>query len=161
MEIFPPILSYSSMLLCCLTQQSSLKHSHKPFIMSPSFPLLFSFVWLMLVYLHLLKQAHTLLVHTKWSLPPFSICWAITCRIISQMKGRNAACYLLIAQDLWNGCKIVQNRKSTVWGALGVFEAQTQSWQIWPGMIHTFVDWSKLILSSNIHLGNWVQIIVL
>lgn len=129
--------------------------------MSPSFPLLFSFIWLTLSYLHLLKQAHTFLLHKKWSLPPSSICWAITCKIISQMKGRNAECYFLIAQDLQNGCKIVQNGKSTVLGALGVPEAQTQSWQKWPGMIHTFVDWSKLILTSNIHLGNWVQIIVL
>lgn len=121
MEIFPPILlvMYSSMLLCFLTQQSSLKHFHNPFIMSSLFPLIFSFIWLTLSNLYLLKQAHTLLVHTKLSLPPFSMCWAITCKIISQMKGRNAECYLLIAQDLQNGCKIVQNGKSTVFGALG------------------------------------------
>lgn len=126
MEIFPPIFLYSSMLLCCLTQQSCLKRSHNPFIMSPSFPLLFSFIWLTLSYLHLLKRAHTFLVHRKWSLPPFSICWAITCKIISRMKGRNAECNLFIAQDLWNGCKIVQNGKSSFRCPRGVWGTDTE-----------------------------------
>lgn len=36
------------------------------------------------------EKSHTLLIHKKWSLTPISIPWAITCKVISQMKGRNS-----------------------------------------------------------------------
>lgn len=159
MEIFPAILLYSSMLLCFLTQQSSLKHSHNPFIMSPSFPLLFSFIWLTLSYLHLLKQAHTLLVHTKWSLPPFSICWAITCKIISQMK----ECWMLLpyctrSSEWMQNC--AEWKKHSFRCLRGAWGTDTELANLTWNDPH-LCGLGKLILASNIHLGNWVEIIVL
>lgn len=168
-EIFPPILlvmcSWTSWIAYCFVFLIS-----NPYYIPtapPSF-LLYSFYFYPSCDLHFptctfwKKKVHTLLIHKKWTLPPISIPWTITSKIISQMKGRKSE--LLLPPDSTRSLQWMQ--KCAEWKKHSsrcprASEAQAQIWQIWSRMIHTFVDWGKWISASNIHLGNWIPIIVL
>lgn len=80
-----------SIPLCFLTQQSSLLHFHSLFA-----PLFYSYYFSPSWDLHFhtctfwKKKAYTLFIHKKQSLHAVWIPWAITCKIILQIKEKNS-----------------------------------------------------------------------